>query len=162
MKLAFIIVFPLSIICVFVYLVTYDQISQDQIRQELTPKQLETIELLGDLDPTSSTIQKFRSDEELMVITKTLFLNQCASCHGILGSGQSAPNLCDDYFIHVKELPDLYTAISDGAINKGMIPFHSLLTNNQMILLSAYVANLRGSVSTGKFSEGQQIPPWQE
>ncbi|MBT4531210.1 MAG: cytochrome c [Phycisphaerae bacterium] len=162
MKLTLFILFPLLTISVFVFLILYDQEAQSQLRHELSKSQKETIANLGDLQGDFETIQSFRDNNELMKSIHVLFRAQCASCHAPLGTGQLAPNLCDDSYLLVKNIPDLYTVISEGSIKKGMLPFKGILSNNELVLLAAYTANLRGSASSGKQAEGKIIAPWPE
>ena len=162
MKLAFIILFPLVIIGVFTFLVLNDQDAQGQLRQELTEAQKHSIAQLGNLQGNYQTIQAYRGNDELMQTIGILFRAQCASCHAPLGTGQAGPNLCDDHYLLSKNIPDLYRILAEGSIKKGMVPFKGILTNNEMVLLAAYVANLRGSATSGKVPEGEVIAPWPE
>ena len=41
-----------------------------------------------------------------------------------------------------------------------MNPYKDILTQTEIILLAAYVANMRGTSEEGKFPEGKQIKPW--
>ncbi|MBT5410108.1 MAG: cytochrome c [Phycisphaerae bacterium] len=160
MKLAFVIIFPLCIIGVFTFLVMNDQGAQNELRQELSSTQRQAIEQLGPLVPDYMTIQSYRSNAEMMRSMDILFRAQCASCHAPLGTGQAGPNLCDEYYLIVDNIPDLYTSIADGSISKGMVPFRGILTDNELILMASYVANLRGSAKSGKVPEGKIIAPW--
>ena len=160
MKLAFLLLFPAVIIVLFAYLVVYDQDKQSLLKQQLSEDQLEHIESLGTLPPDHQTIKSYMDDQQLMQQMGTLFRAHCAECHGILGTGQSGPNLCDDYYLTVTTLPSIYTAITEGNPSNGMAPHALELTNNQRVLLSSFVGNLRGSATSGKQAQGSRIPPW--
>lgn len=160
MKNSWIFILPLLIIVAIVFLVFYDETSQEEVKTTLSLSQKQTIVNLGELKPTPSTIYTFMSNEEMMDSMRIVFIQHCSTCHGVEGTGIAGPNLCDDSYTVVKTLPDIFDAISVGNIKRGMTPFSGILSHNEMVLLSAYVAQLRGSTTKGKFPEGVPIEPW--
>jgi cytochrome c oxidase cbb3-type subunit 3 len=160
MRNSWIFILPLIIIVAITFIVLYDDTAQEAVQASLSLSQKQAIENLGELDPSESTILKYMSDDTMMDTMRVVFITHCSSCHGIEGTGIAGPNLCDDSYTVVKNLPDIYEAIAVGNIKRGMTPFSSTLSNTEMILLSAYVAKLRGSASEGKFPEGTPIEPW--
>jgi len=69
----------------------------------------------------------------------------CAACHGLEGKGNQAigaPNLSDNIWLHGSSIPEIETIILNG--KQGNMPsFKTLLSSNEIKLLSAYVYSLR-------------------
>jgi cytochrome c oxidase cbb3-type subunit 3 len=94
---------------------------------------------IGDLKPDEATLLKFMANEEWKLVGVSVFKAQCVSCHGANAAGQIGPNLTDDYYKNVKQR----------------------LHPNEIVLVAAYVASLRGKNLPGpRGQEGEQIPPW--
>jgi cytochrome c553 len=160
MKNSWIFIFPLFIIIAISYLAFFDSESQLAFIKKQTPLQKQAIVELGDLPENVATITLYMKNEKLMNAIGPVFQTHCASCHGKQGKGLAAPNLCDDSYITVQTLNDLIPVIQKGNIKKGMNPYKDILTQTEIVLLAAYVANLRGTLDEGKFPEGKQIEPW--
>ena len=77
---------------------------------------------------------------------KTLFA-VCAACHGADGSGNQAlgaPNLTDNIWLHGSRLPEIEAILLNG--KQGNMPgFDTLLNENEIKLLTAYVYSLRNT-----------------
>ena len=72
------------------------------------------------------------------------------------------PNLCDDNFKNIKELTDIVKVINNG-VGAGAMPAwaNRFGHKNDIVLVSAYVASLRGSQpKSPKAPDGVPIPPW--
>ena len=116
---------------------------------------------LGDLKPTEMTILSLSNDPKMMQAGAGLFKANCAVCHGADGGGGTGPNLCDDSFLNVKKPEDIFTVISAGVVQKGMPAWNTRFGEAQMVLLSAYVAHLRGtSPAAPKAPQGSAIAAW--
>jgi cytochrome c oxidase cbb3-type subunit 3 len=117
---------------------------------------------IGQLQPDEGTMLSLMSDEKWMTVGKTIFVSNCAQCHGSEGGGINGANLTDDSYIHVKKLTDIYSTVSAGVVAKGMPAWSNRLNENQRIMVSAYVATLRGRNVPGKGPEenATPIPAW--
>ena len=116
---------------------------------------------LGTLEPNAETIRKFRDDEQWVAFGENVFQTHCISCHGQDAGGASGPNLTDDFYINVKQIEDIGSVVKNGAGNGGMPAWGNRLHPNEVVLVSAYVASLRGTnVPGGKSPEGDQAPNW--
>ncbi|QDU84113.1 Cbb3-type cytochrome c oxidase subunit CcoP2 [Planctomycetes bacterium Pla163] len=120
---------------------------------------------LGELEPDEATIMGFVNDPEerkWLDVGRAVFQTNCVSCHGRDGGGStSAPNLTDDSYINIKQVADLPNLIRVGAKQGAMPAWGNRLLDNEIVLVSAYVASLRGSnVAGGKGAEGEVIAPW--
>jgi cytochrome c oxidase cbb3-type subunit 3 len=92
---------------------------------------------IGDLKPDQPTLLKYMVNEEWKLVGASVFKANCVSCHGANAAGQIGPNLTDEYWKNVKEIP------------------------NEIVLVAAYVASLRGQNLPGpRGQEGDLIPPW--
>ncbi|MEM1449580.1 MAG: cbb3-type cytochrome c oxidase N-terminal domain-containing protein [Planctomycetota bacterium] len=118
---------------------------------------------LGELQPDSATIMTFLDDPELekwLRLGGAIFQTNCVSCHGRDGAGVSGPNLTDDSYKLVKTIEDIASTITKGSVSAGMPAWNNRLLTNEIVLVSAYVASLRGQNLPGREAEGDVIPAW--
>ena len=118
---------------------------------------------LGDLEPDEGTLLGFLEDEDKakwLAVGEAVVRTNCVSCHGRSGEGVSAPNLTDHHYKHVKVLTDFPTVIKNGAAGGAMPAWGNRLLENEVILVAAYVASLRGGLVQGREPEGETIPVW--
>lgn len=135
---------------------------EDDYQGELAAYAQQLMETYGELEPDEATILRFMDDPVAMTGMSGLFKSKCAQCHLADGSGNVGPNLTDDQWINVKELTDIYTILQEGVVAKGMPKWEGKLTKTEMVLLSAYVAQLRRDPLPGRPAQGSKIPPWPE
>lgn len=115
---------------------------------------------IGTLKPDRETLLKYMNDTKWRAVGVAVFAN-CVSCHGEKGEGKVGPNLCDDHWKNVKNIEDIATVVAGGANNQAMPAWKNRLHPNELVLVSAYVAWLRGSNPPGaKAPEGNVIPAW--
>lgn len=117
---------------------------------------------LGDLKNDQATILKLRGMPDMMAVAQGMFEGNCAQCHAKNGSGINGVNLTDDYYKNVKQLTDFYTVISGGAANGAMPAWRTNFSENERVLLAAYVSTLRGQNLPGRGQDGVAIDPWPE
>ena len=115
---------------------------------------------LGDLQPDEATLVSLMGDDQWMSYGSSVFNLHCTSCHGKDGGGGIGPNLTDDHYLNVSRIEDVHTVISDGANNGAMPAWSNRLHPKEIVLLSSYVASLRGQDSRAKGPEGEVIAPW--
>ena len=77
-----------------------------------------------------------------MASAKEIFTTRCVPCHGPEGQGIIGPNLTDDYWLHGSTLAAIRKTISDGVLEKGMIPWKDQLKPAEIDAMTAYVATL--------------------
>lgn len=119
---------------------------------------------IGTLEGDRATILQYKDDEEWRSFAASIFSTNCATCHKADGTGDAGPNLTDDYYIHVQAPEDIFTTVSNGVVAKGMPSWANKLSQNERVLVAAYVASLRGSTTGGKAKEAESklIDPWPE
>ena len=86
--------------------------------------------------PGSSPPKQTSTDGE------TLFLANCAACHGIDGSGSRGPSLISGPGGELS-LEELMARISNGKRLAGMPKFEGVLTEEQIQAVAGYVIELR-------------------
>ncbi len=99
---------------------------------------------MGDLKNDVPTLLKYKDDADWMLYANSVFLTNCQSCHGPDGSGVVGPNLTDDYYKNVKKITDIAKVIKNGAAGGSMPAWKTRLHPNEIVLMSAFVAKLRG------------------
>lgn len=120
---------------------------------------------LGELTPDAQTLANFAQladKAKFLNIGKTIFKTNCIACHGRNAEGSVGPNLTDQYFKNIRKIDDIATVVSNGASGNAMPAWKNKLLPNEIVLVSAYVASLRGTDVPGKGADGQEIAPWPE
>jgi len=115
---------------------------------------------MGELELTGQNIGQYMQDEKWLKVGEIVFKTNCVSCHGVNAGGVVGPNLTDDNWKHVRNLEDLGLVIRNGAAGQAMPAWKNRLHPNELVLVSSYVASLRGTNAPGKGEEGPKIPPW--
>jgi cytochrome c oxidase cbb3-type subunit 3 len=116
---------------------------------------------IGELQPNEATLVKMMNDSGWVKVGESVYRSNCASCHGIDGGGIVGPNLTDDHYKNVREITDILNVVQQGAAAGAMPAWKSRLQLNEQILVSSYVASLRGSTpGSAKGAEGNVIPAW--
>lgn len=115
---------------------------------------------IGELKGDAPTMHEYMGKPEWMSFGRSIFASNCAQCHGAEGNGINCPNLTDDQWINVKKIEDVYTVVTTGVAAKGMPAWGNRLSQNERVLVSAYVATLRNEPKPGRQPEGEKIPAW--
>lgn len=93
---------------------------------------------MEDLAPLKNNPQKLAEG-------KAIYLGKCAACHGAGGEGNIGPNLTDDYWLHGGKANQIASTVYNGVVEKGMVAWGSLMSKDEVLSVSNYVASLRGS-----------------
>lgn len=116
---------------------------------------------IGELKPDAPTLVKFSNDDRWVLFGQSVFKQHCVACHGQQAEGGVGPNLTDEHFKNIRNIEDILRVINNGAGAGAMPAWQNRLDENERILVSAYVASLRGTnVEGGKTPDGQLIDPW--
>jgi cytochrome c oxidase cbb3-type subunit 3 len=139
----------------------------DQYDAEVSAAAQKQFAKIGELKPTASAIMLYDKDlaegkDSWLKVGQTIFKANCISCHGRDGEGKVGPNLTDEYFKNIRKVEDIGRVLINGAGNGAMPAWSNRLGMNEIVLVSAYVASLRGKNMEGKGPEGSEIPPWPE
>lgn len=116
---------------------------------------------IGDLEPTRETLLSYMQEDRWLRVGQVVYKTNCITCHGRNGEGVVGPNLTDEFYKHVKNVEDIAKVINEGAANGAMPAWANRLHQNEIVLVSCYIASLRGeNVEGGKGPEGNAIAPW--
>lgn len=116
---------------------------------------------IGQLKSDEATLLEYMGKPDWLAVGASVYKANCKACHADNGSGLVGPNLTDDYYKNVKQLADLAKVVENGAANGSMPAWRSRLHPNEIVLVSAYVAKLRGQNLPGPRVAGDsEIPPW--
>lgn len=83
----------------------------------------------------------------------------CSACHLVDGGGLVGPNMTDNYWIHGNSVEDMFEIVTNGVIEKGMIPYESQLSEKARLEVISYIiTDLVGSTpATPKAPEGTEL-----
>ncbi|MFH5806472.1 cbb3-type cytochrome c oxidase N-terminal domain-containing protein [Alienimonas sp. DA493] len=116
---------------------------------------------LGELTADGPTVARFVGDERWEAVGESIYQSHCVSCHGTDALGLVGPNLRDEQYKHISKIGDVPKVLLEGAANGSMPAWQNRLSENEIVMASAYVAGLRGTAGgAGKAPEGREIPPW--
>ncbi len=115
---------------------------------------------IGDLKPDEATIVEYMNKDNWVKVGESVFKTNCISCHGREGEGKIGPNLTDEMYKNVNTIDDIAKVINEGAGGGAMPQWSNRLHPNEVVLVSAYVAKLRGKELAGRTPEGKKIPEW--
>jgi cytochrome c oxidase cbb3-type subunit 3 len=149
-----------SVIYVFYYGLDYGQSNLAEYQASVAENVRLQFAEIGMLKPDEPTMLNYMGKPDWMAFGRSVYQSNCQSCHGPTGLGVVGTNLCDDSYKNVEKLVDIPKIVGGGAAGGQMPAWGSRLHPNEVVLVSAYVATLRGSASGGKAPEGKVIPPW--
>ena len=115
---------------------------------------------MGELKITEPNMLQWMINKEYMNGGKATFKQNCVACHGLQGQGLVGPNLTDDNYKNVKQMTDIARVIRDGAANGTMPSWGNRMHPNEVALVAAYVAAMRGQDLPGSPPSGDKIPAW--
>ncbi len=99
-------------------------------------------------------------DEASLAQGKDIYDKNCIACHGVYGEGGVGPNFTDDYWIHGGSLKDIFSVITNGVPEKGMIPWKTQLRPVNIQQVSSYITTMRGTnPANAKEAEGALYVP---
>jgi len=131
----------------------YDQALAENMRLQFAE--------IGELRPDEATLVRMMNDSRWVRVGESVYRTHCVSCHGIDGGGLVGPNLTDEHYKNTRTISDLLRVVQNGAAAGAMPPWRDKLHLNEQILVSAFVASLRGTTpSNPRGPEGNVIPPW--
>lgn len=131
----------------------YDQALAENMRLQFAE--------IGELKPDEATLVRMMNDSRWVRVGESVYRTHCVSCHGIDGGGVVGPNLTDEHYKNARTIGDILRVVQNGAAAGAMPPWRDKLHLNEQILVSSFVASLRGTTPTNpRGPEGNVIPPW--
>lgn len=134
----------------------------DQFQVALADNTRKQYAEIGNLEANEATMVTYLKQPKWVGVGGAIFKANCVSCHGANGGGNVGPNLCDENFKHIKQLTDIAKIINEGVAGGAMPAWATRLGHkNDAVLVSVYVASLRGSTpANSKGPDGSPIAPW--
>jgi cytochrome c oxidase cbb3-type subunit III len=117
-------------------------VQEEEYQAEMAQAEVEMKLAASKMDETSVTLL---SDATRIKNGETIFMTNCAACHGKLGEGSVGPNLTDDYWLHGGSINEVFKTIKYGVPTKGMIPWQAQLSPSQIQEVSSYILTLKGT-----------------
>lgn len=160
--------FILTILFAIPYLMYYHSGVESRSRASIYDTKLAAnmqlqFEKIGELTADGDNVLKFMGQPSWVKFGGQVFKQNCVQCHGVDGGGAVGPNLCDDHYKNIRTLDDFIKVMENGANGGAMPAWKSRLSTNEIVLVSSYVASLRGSnPANPKSPYGNVIPDWPE
>ncbi len=152
--------FYLTIVFSIVYMIRLFVFQADDLIQE------REYQLVIDKSAKENPNTKSTGTFEIVLLTdksdieagKETWIKICAACHLVDGGGIVGPNMTDNYWIHGNSVEDLYKIVTNGVIEKGMIPYNTQLSEEARLQVVSYIlTELVGSTpATPKAPEGNE------
>lgn len=96
--------------------------------------------------PVEELAMAYLEDDLSLNNGKETWTKTCAVCHLADGGGLVGPNMTDKYWIHGNKVEDMFAVLTNGVIEKGMIPYKDQLTPRQRLEVISYIMlRLNGS-----------------
>ncbi|GAA4389953.1 cbb3-type cytochrome c oxidase N-terminal domain-containing protein [Hymenobacter koreensis] len=142
--------FYATIVFGVVYFVHYHvtdtgKLSDAEYQHEMAEAAMLAAKLGANDDPNKPTDYKPLMAAADLETGKTLFVQNCAACHGQAGEGKVGPNLTDEYWLHGGEVNKVYKTVKFGVTNKGMVAWKGKLSSKQMLQVSSYILSIQGT-----------------
>lgn len=136
------------------------------VQQKEYEKEMASVRTENTTQPASAAAPRARlelallTDEVSLNNGKQIYSNVCAVCHLADGAGLVGPNLADQYWIHGNTIKDLYNVVTEGVIEKGMIPYRDQLSARQRLEVSSYILEkiVGTQPSNPKEPQGELMP----
>lgn len=117
---------------------------------------------LNTMPQGTEKVRRIMAQESWLEMGAAIFSGECALCHGENGEGLVGPNLTDEYYKNLTTLEGMIDVVTDGAADGAMPAQKNKLHENEIALVVAYAASLRGkNLQTGpRPAEGEIIAPF--
>ena len=90
---------------------------------------------------------------------KSIYMQNCATCHGAKGEGLAGPNLTDKFWIHGGDIKSVYATIKNGVIQKGMVKWEGILKPAEIHEVASFVWKMHETPVAGKEPQGEEYNP---
>jgi cytochrome c oxidase cbb3-type subunit 3 len=130
-----------------VYMHGFAETPEEQLKQQLA--ELEAMkpeeESVAEGVSLEDKLLALVDDQSVVANGQALYAQKCAACHGQQGQGLVGPNLTDAYWIHGGSLSEIKHIIVEGVPSKGMLSWKTMMTNEEINSVVAYIWTLKGT-----------------
>lgn len=155
--------FFLTIIFAFLYFIHYQFGGGPTLKEELAVAMQNLESAAAQHAPavteSEEILTEAMKDPKLLELGAAAFTSKCAACHGPHLGGLIGPNLTDNFWLHGKATRmDIATVIRKGVPEKGMPPWESMLSKDEIYGLTAYIISKKGSnPANPKAPQGEEV-----
>jgi cytochrome c oxidase cbb3-type subunit 3 len=153
-----------TIIAAIIYLVAFFGMGKFNQFDELNTEMAEAEVLIAKhkekngpgIDENSAVIV---SDATQLDDGKMIYNKNCVACHASNGGGGVGPNFTDNFSIHGNSINNVFKTIKYGVPEKGMIPWESQLSPEQIQNVASYIlTEFKGkNIEGGKEPQGEEF-----
>lgn len=134
--------FYLSIVFAVVYMVNLFVFKSDNLVQE-KEFQKEMAEAKMAMPTNSQEAAEFKivllEDEASLASGQETWTKICSVCHLMDGGGLVGPNMTDNYWIHGNTIEEQFNIVTNGVIEKGMIPYKDQLSEQKRLEVISFI-----------------------
>ncbi len=156
--------FYITIVFAVVYFLHYQLLGAPDLREELEADmraiKLQQIAAKSqDTGPNAGALMAILKDPSKLAAGQKVFGEKCASCHGGKAEGSIGPNLTDKFWLHEKgDIVGLVKVVGEGVLDKGMPPFKTILKEDELYAVVAFVKSLAGTnPPNAKAPQGEEV-----
>lgn len=88
------------------------------------------------------------TDPARLAAGRATYMTNCVACHREDGGGNIGPNLTDEFWIHGARPAQVHGTIATGVLDKGMPAWNAVLKPEEILAVTAFVYQLRGTHPT--------------
>lgn len=155
--------FFLTIIFAFIYFVHYQfgggATLQDELVVAMANLEKAAAQHAPAITETEDQLAEAMKAPQMMELGATAYTGKCAACHGPELGGLIGPNLTDKFWINGKGTRlDIAHLIRKGVPEKGMPPWETLLSREEVYGLTAYILSKVGTTpANAKAPQGEEV-----
>ncbi len=154
--------FYITIVFAIVYLVRLFVFEADDlVQQSEYNKEMAQAASMAPAQSTTETFEiKVLTDPTSIANGKAIFDKICAVCHLVDGGGLVGPNMTDDYWIHGNTIQDMFTTVTNGVLEKGMISYKDQYSPQQRLEVLSYIITLHGTTPANPKAPQGELKEW--
>ncbi|NUM88362.1 MAG: c-type cytochrome [Bdellovibrionales bacterium] len=156
--------FYITIAFAAAYFAYYHMYGAPNLREELEAdmqaiRQQQAAAKTQDTGPSEGVLLAVLKDPARLASGGKVYAEKCASCHGARGEGSIGPNLTDNHWIHHRgAITGIAKVIAEGVLDRGMPPWKTMLKEEEVLAVAAFVKSLHGSnPPNGKAPQGEEV-----